>query len=164
MKLEKKPGEFVIIDQFIDLVSRPMTFFDGTFSSNFKGKSVKGVQHTDMTYPYSSDIREIFIKLIPEFPEEKFHEHGTYVMFNGPRFETSAEINMFSNFGDVVGMTGAPEVILARELGLEYASLNLITNYGAGIQSSVAHEEVIKVFEKKVEILKKILIKAIRLL
>jgi len=159
-----KPGDFVIIDQFIDIVSGPHTFFDGNFEPEIDGKKKKGVQHTDMTYPYSRKIREILIKSIAQFPSENYHKQGCYVMFNGPRFETAAEINMFKQFGDVVGMTGAPEVILARELNLEYASINLVTNFGAGIQALVTHEEVMKVFEEKLEILKKILIKSITFL
>jgi 5'-methylthioadenosine phosphorylase len=161
LKKKMKPGDFVVIDQFIDIVSGPHTFFDGRFEVEIDGTKFKGVQHTDVTSPYNYELREILIQSISQFPEETCHTHGCYVMFNGPRFESAAEINMFKNFGDVVGMTGAPEVILSRELNIDYASINMVTNYGAGIQSSVSHGEVIEIFEKKIDILKKILIKAL---
>lgn len=58
---------------------------------------------------------------------------GTYVQTSGPRFETRAEIRVLAGWGQVVGMTLANEATLARELGLEYASLCLIDNYANGI-------------------------------
>lgn len=164
LKMEIKPGEFVVLDQFIDLVSGPITFFDGHFETTVNNKLKKGVVHTDVTNPYSDSLRSSLIKSFEFFPEEKYHSKGTYVMFNGPRFETSAEISMFKNFGDVVGMTGAPEIVLSRELEMEYASLNLVTNYAAGLQKEISHSEVIELFNKKVKVIQKILSKTLDIL
>ena len=60
---------------------------------------------------------------------------GVYMWFSGPSFETPAEIRMAGLMGaDAVGMSVAPEVILARRLGLKVGAVSLITNYGAGYQ------------------------------
>ena len=166
LKQEIKPGEFVLIDQFIDLVSGPITFFEGDFGVNINNELKNGVVHTDMTPPYSEKVRLALQKALENFPEEKFHPKGCYVMFNGPRFESSAEIAMFKNFGDVVGMTGAPEAILSRELGLDYGSLNVVTNFAAGLntQREISHVEVIELFNTKVQIIQKILKKTLDLI
>lgn len=164
LKYDIKPGEFVVLDQFIDLVSGPITFFDGSFEVSINGKTKKGVVHTDVTNPYSESLREKLITALKTFDDEIYHKKGCYVMFRGPRFETSAEITFFKDVGDVVGMTGAPEVILARELGMEYASLNLVTNYAAGLQREITHTEVIELFDKKVKVIQRILLKTLEIL
>ncbi|HLQ03739.1 MAG TPA: hypothetical protein VK114_02975, partial [Nitrososphaerales archaeon] len=72
-----------------------------------------------------------------------------YVCAEGPRYESAAEIRMFKLMGgDVVGMTGVPEVVLARELGLRYSSIAIATNWAAGIQGKVSHEEVVGVMKE----------------
>lgn len=165
LKQDIKPGNFVIIDQFIDLTSGPITFFDGNFQVTVGGKVKEGVVHTDMTSPYSENLRKALKKSLETFPAEEFHSKGCYVMFQGPRFETTAEIAMMKNFGDVVGMTGVPEVVLARELEMEYASLNIVTNFGAGMTSSpISHQEVIEIFNKKVKTVQDILKKTLEFL
>jgi 5'-methylthioadenosine phosphorylase len=164
LKKEIKPGEFIIIDQFIDIVSPPTTFFEGEFEAKINNNIKKGVVHTDMTNPYSESIRKSFEISLSHFPEEKFHPRGCYVMFKGPRFESSAEISMFKNFGDVVGMTGVPEVILARELEIEYGTINLVTNYAAGLQNEITHKEVIELFNKKISVIQKIINKTIEII
>jgi len=60
---------------------------------------------------------------------------GVYVCAEGPHLESPAQIRMMRQFGDVVGMTGYPEVVLARELGLCYASLCIVTNEACGMKS-----------------------------
>ena len=164
LKSEIRPGHFVIIDQFIDLVSGPITFFDGDFKVTVNNKVKSGVVHTDVTSPYSENVRLSLIQTMKFFPDEIYHPHGCYVMFKGPRFETSAEISMFKDYGDVVGMTGAPEAILAKELEIEYASLNVVTNYAAGLQKEISHIEVMELFNTKVKIIQKIIRKSLDLL
>ncbi len=62
------------------------------------------------------------------------HPCGVYICTEGPRFETRAEIAMFAQWGaDIVGMTGVPEVALAAELEMNYASICIVTNYAAGM-------------------------------
>jgi 5'-methylthioadenosine phosphorylase len=63
---------------------------------------------------------------------------GTYVATNGPRFETPAEIKMYAQVGgDVVGMTGVPEVVLAREMEIHYAAVAHSINWAAGINPKI---------------------------
>lgn len=135
------PGDFVILDQFLDFTkSRPVTFYEDEGC----------VVHTDVTEPYCPDMRGC-IKAIG-IEGITVHEKGTYVCVEGPRFETAAEIKMFAMLGgDVVGMTSVPECVLARELGMCYASVAVVTNYAAGISKSpITHVEVVD-HMKKVE-------------
>jgi 5'-methylthioadenosine phosphorylase len=68
---------------------------------------------------------------------------GVYVCTEGPRYESPAEVRMFRSLGcDVVGMTGLPEAVLSRELGLCYASICYITNMAAGLGPSISAEEI----------------------
>jgi len=93
-----------------------------------------------------------------------FHEKGTYVTMNGPRYETKAEINMLKILGgDIVGMTGTPEVILANEMKICYASIGIVTNFAAGISDKkISHEEVIEMMDQKIPVLKKVIFEVIK--
>ena len=117
-------GDFVLIDDFIDFTTgRPSTFFDEP------GK----VTHTDMTDPYDSDLRQRLANAAAS-AQVPMHVGGTYCATNGPRFETKAEIAMMRMVGGtLVGMTGCPEVVLANELGLRYASVGVVSNAAAGL-------------------------------
>ncbi len=139
--LRKKigPGDFVLADQFLDFTkSRPSTFF-------YEGGCVV---HTNVTEPYCAELRECLAEVMPH--KHRLHKKGTYVCAEGPRFETAAEIRMYAALGgDVVGMTGVPECVLARELGICYACVAVVTNYAAGISDEpVSHEEVLEEMEK----------------
>mgnify|MGYP000859092925 FL=1 len=154
LNLNMKPGDFVIIDQFIDFTdSREITFFD----------TPGNVVHTDMTEPYCEYLRTL-IKEVMTSLNLSFHEKGTYVTMNGPRYETKAEINMLKILGgDIVGMTGTPEVILANEMKICYASIGIVTNFAAGISDKkISHEEVIEMMDKKIPILKKVIFEVIK--
>lgn len=135
------PCDFVLVDQFLDFTkTRKSTFYEGRF---------RGVEHVDMTNPYCPSARECLFKKAQELGLA-IHEKGCYVCTEGPRFETAAEIRMFQQLGgDLVGMTSVPEVVLAREAGICYASLCLVTNYAAGISETLlTHEEVLEVTQK----------------
>lgn len=123
MRVHMRPGDLVLPNQFIDFTrSRPFTFYDG-------GEA--GVRHVDVSEPYCPNLRARFMDT---FGENAAHLEATYVCTEGPRFETPAEIQMFERLGgDLVGMTGVPEVVLAREAGLCYLSICIVTNYAAGI-------------------------------
>jgi 5'-methylthioadenosine phosphorylase len=88
---------------------------------------------------------------------------GVYVATEGPRFETPAEIRAFRLLGgDVVGMTGVPEVVLARELDLCYTTVSLVTNFAAGLsQAPLTHQEVLEVMANTVAHLRAILLEAL---
>ena len=130
------PGHLVLMDQFIDFTKgRVQTFYEG---------GEVGVLHVDMTEPYCSQLGQQILANCP--PQVKIHKEGTYVCTEGPRFETPAEIRMFAQWGgDLVGMTSVPEVVLARELGMCYAGIAMVTNYAAGISENfLTHQEVVE--------------------
>jgi 5'-methylthioadenosine phosphorylase len=140
LRKKMRPGDFVFADQFLDFTKcRPSTFFEEEGC----------VVHTDMTEPYCPGIRASGIATAGA-EGIRLHKKGTYACTEGPRFETPAEIRMFAALGaDVVGMTGVPECVLAKELGMCYACLCVVTNYAAGISGhSLSHEEVIEEMEK----------------
>jgi 5'-methylthioadenosine phosphorylase len=135
------PGSRVVIDQFIDCTkSRILTFYEG--EEGF-------VVHTDFSEPYCPEVRKSILEAGKDLKQEVI-DGGCYICAEGPRFETPAEIKMMEKWGgDLVGMTNVPEVVLAREAGLCYATIALPTNYGAGIsETPLTHEEVLAEMEK----------------
>ncbi|MDN5346614.1 MAG: 5-methylthioadenosine phosphorylase [Clostridia bacterium] len=148
------PGNLALVDQFLDFTkSRPMTFFEG-------GET--GVVHIDMTEPYCPELRRTLAEAASSIPGLIVHRSGTYVCTEGPRFETPAEIEMFRRLGgDIVGMTGVPEVVLAREAGICYAAVAVITNYAAGLAGvALSHAEVVAKVGQQSGSLKELLLKA----
>jgi 5'-methylthioadenosine phosphorylase len=134
LKDDLPPGSFALMEGFLDFTKvRAQTFFE-------TGKVV----HTDMTYPYSQEITKILAAEIAAIGLP-VHTREVYVCTEGPRFESPQEVRMYAAMGgSVVGMTGLPEVTLAREAGLQYQTIALVTNYAAGISSSLlTHKEVL---------------------
>lgn len=121
-----KAGDIVLLDQIIDLTAgRAATFFDA-----------QEVVHIDFTEPFCGDLRGLLAAAAGDAGITVV-DRGTYVCTNGPRLETAAEIRMFAGMGaDVVGMTMMPEAVLARELGICFAGIAVVTNMAAGIGSS----------------------------
>ena len=121
---EMIPTSLAIPDQIIDYTySREHTFFDGIEGN---------VTHIDFTYPYCQKLRA---GLITAAKTSNLHVSpiGTYGCTQGPRLESAAEITRMERDGcDLVGMTGMPEASLAKELGLNYAALAVMANWGAG--------------------------------
>lgn len=151
---EFEPGDAVIIDQFIDFTrKRPYTFYDG---------GERGVVHTDFSQPYCPELRQLLVESA-ETESIEAHDGGTYICTEGPRFETPAEIQMFRQWGaDVVGMTNVPEVVLAREAGLCYAVVSLVSNWAAGIQERpLTHEQHLEVMAQHGEKLKALFVRAL---
>ncbi|MGQ9541627.1 MAG: S-methyl-5'-thioinosine phosphorylase [Armatimonadota bacterium] len=136
-----KPGDFVLVSDFIDFTrERPLTIFDRPGE----------VVHTDFTHPYCPEIRQV-LKHTAESLDIPVHLAATYLCADGPRYETPAEIRMFALWGaDVVGMTGVPEVVFARELGMCYATVAIVTNWAAGMSPSrLSHQEVVEVMASR---------------
>ncbi len=157
LNLEMRPGEFIIVDQFIDFTkNRVQTFF---------AAGENGFAHLDMTNPYCPELREILITAAQAL-DLPVKTKGTYVCTEGPRFETPAEIKMYSHIGgDLVGMTTVPEVILAREAEICYATVAMVTNFAAGISPTpLTHAEVLAALRQNNENLKKIIIKTVELI
>jgi len=149
-----KPGHFVLTDQFLDFTkNRITTFYEG---------GDRPVAHLDVTNPYCPELRDILQKVGTE-QGLTIHNGGTYVCTEGPRFETPAEIKMFHMLGgDTVGMTNVPEVNLANEAEMAYATISMITNYAAGIsESALTHAEVVEMMGNMAAQLKSLILGAI---
>jgi len=133
-----KPKDLIFTDQFIDFTKhRDLTYFDDK------------VVHTPMAEPFCPKLREILIAGAKNL-KIPHHEKGTCITIEGPRFSTRAESFLFKNFGaDIVNMTTVPEVILARELGICYASIAMATDYDSWKEGeeSVTWEIVLKTME-----------------
>ena len=122
------PGVLVLPDQIVDYThSRKATFFEG---------SENPVIHVDFTLPYSAPLRAALLAAAARCGEPLV-DGGVYACTQGPRLETAAEIERIArDGGDMVGMTGMPEAVLAREAGLAYATLGVVVNHAAGRGSS----------------------------
>ncbi|MFN4264092.1 MAG: S-methyl-5'-thioinosine phosphorylase [Thioalkalivibrionaceae bacterium] len=122
---EMLPGSIAVPDQIIDYTwSRANTYFEGDHLDE--------VVHVDMTEPYDARMRDELIAAAGRV-EAPCVDFGTYCATQGPRLETAAEINRLErDGGHMVGMTGMPEAVLAREQGLRYACLAVMANWGAG--------------------------------
>ena len=143
---ELKPGTFLAPDDFLDFTHhRPVTFYD------------QRTGHVDVTQPYCPHLRKVLLN------SGEVVDGGVYVCVEGPRFETPAEIRMFRQLGGtVVGMTGLPEVVLARELSMCYATVCMISNYAASIsQDKVTIDEVFQIMEEKKKQLTNLLMESI---
>ncbi|WP_206605637.1 S-methyl-5'-thioinosine phosphorylase [Pelagibaculum spongiae] len=119
-----KNADLAIPDQLIDYTwGRSSTFFE---------KNLEDVVHVDFGEPYCPNLRDglgqAACKMGIQVPMQM-----TYGATQGPRLETRAEIDRMERDGcDLVGMTGMPEAVLARELGMNYANLSVVVNMAAG--------------------------------
>lgn len=127
---ELGPGSLVVPDQLIDRTSgRSDTFFDA-FES--------GPKHTPFADPYEEVARRALLAAAPDAVDG-----GTVVVINGPRFATRAESRWYRSMGaTLINMTQYPEATLARELGLAYAALGLVTDHDAGVDGEPGVEPV----------------------
>ncbi len=153
LKAEIEPGDLVFCDQFVNFTTgRKDTFYDGPVTT-----------HVGMAQPYCPQMRKVAVEVAGRLGL-KFHSRGTVVVIQGPRFSTTAESRFFSRQGwDVINMTQYPEVVLAREQELCYLNISLATDFDAGLEGNpdvkpVSHEEVVKVFEKNMEELRKLIV------
>jgi len=147
-----EPGDFVICDQFVDRTTgREDTFFDGP-----------ELYHISAAEPYCPELRKLAYETANELGIP-VHEKGTVVVIQGPRFSTKAESRWYSKMGwEVINMTQYPECILAKELGICYVNIALITDYDVGLEgrsdiAAVTQEEVYRVFKANNEKVKKLI-------
>lgn len=124
IRSDLKPGDVIIPHQIIDYTwGRKSTFHEGSDCA---------VTHIDFTEPYDQALRTKLIAAA-EKAGIAVSDSAVYAATQGPRLETAAEINRLERDGaDVVGMTGMPEAVLARELGVPYAAISVVANYAAG--------------------------------
>lgn len=160
LRQEYKVGDLIILDQFIDRTFlRHNTFYSGN------KEDPKGVLHIPMGHPFCEETRKVMIAATKELAFD-FHEAGTMVIIEGPRFSTKAESKMFALWGgDLVGMTTVPEVTLAKEAGICYSSVAMVTDYDAWKdEDHVTVEQVYQTLKKNADKATKVLIKAVSLL
>jgi 5'-methylthioadenosine phosphorylase len=161
LREEHGPGTLLIPDQLVDRTkSRTQTYFDG---EPLADGSVPTVVHLPFADPYCETGRQACLSAAREHGWDAV-DGGTLCVVEGPRFSTRAESRWHAAQGwDVVGMTGHPEAALARELGLCYASLTLVTDLDAGAETGegVSHEEVLRVFGENVGRLRTVLFDAV---
>ncbi|MFI5936658.1 S-methyl-5'-thioadenosine phosphorylase [Actinoplanes sp. NPDC051494] len=142
LRRDLPPGSFVLPDQVVDRTSgRAGTYFDET------------VEHVSFADPYCASGRSAALSAARDLAIECV-DGGTMVVIEGPRFSTRAESRSFAAAGwSLVNMTGMPEAVLARELGLCYTPLALVTDVDAGVDAGegVTQEEVYAVFARNVE-------------
>ena len=137
---EFKPGEIVVVDQFIDFTkTREYTFFD-------EGKTV----HVSMADPFCPEMNDMFVKAAKK-AKIACHTKGTYVCVEGPRFSTRAESTMYRAFADVIGMTVVPECQLAREMEMCYTSLAMITDYDVWADEPVDTKTILKTMAENMD-------------
>lgn len=149
LKENFKPRDIIIPDQFIDFTKkREYTFYD------------KETVHVSLADPFCPELRKLFIKEANKL-RILTHAAGTYACVEGPRFSTRAESKFYRNFGDIIGMTLVPEVVLARELEMCYLSLAAITDYDVWQEKPVDFKEILKTMKGNLEKIKKILAVAI---
>ena len=130
----------MIIDDFINSVSdNPLR---GANDERF------GPRFPDMSEPYSLELR----KKAKEFANRLGIEtkNGVYTLFQGPYYETAAEIRMYARAGsDAIGMSTVPETIAANYIGIQTLGISCITNMATGLRTgNHSHEEVVAIAEK----------------
>ncbi len=146
-----KPGDLVVIDQFIDRThGRQSTFYDN-------GK----VCHISVADPFCPDLRKILIETGKSLGFA-LHEKGTIVCVNGPRFSTRAESFLFKSWGcHTINMTLVPECVLAREAEICYAAIAMVTDYDCWKDHNVSIEEIVATMKQNEAKVKKMLVEAI---
>lgn len=124
IRADMQPGAIAVPHQIIDYTwGRKNTFFEG---------GEQPVMHIDFTEPYSAHLRRRILDAARACGEA-VAEDAVYATSQGPRLETAAEIDRLERDGaDVVGMTGMPEAALAREAGVDYATIAVVANHAAG--------------------------------
>lgn len=143
-----KPGELVIVDQFIDFTkTRDYSFYDS-------GQ----VCHISMADPMCQELRKIAIEAANE-TGVAYHPKGTTLCIEGPRFSTRAESLFFKNVmqADIIGMTLVPECVLAREKEICYLSIAAATDYDAWYGEPVNNHAVIETMKKNLVSIRKLL-------
>ncbi|MCW2848374.1 MAG: 5-methylthioadenosine phosphorylase [Marmoricola sp.] len=142
---ETQPSTLVVPDQLVDRTTgRVQTYID------------TGAAHAPFADPYCPDLRSALV----DAAGDDVIDGGTMVVIEGPRFSTRAESQSYAEAGwTVVNMTGHPEAVLARELGVCYATIALVTDLDAGVsaEDSVDQAQVFALFEKHIGRLKELL-------
>jgi len=136
LKEEYPPTSFVIVDQFIDWTKgkRERTFFNNGF-----------VGHVSVAEPIEKELQKMIVDVCKEV-EINYGNGGSYICIEGPQFSSKAESNIYRGFGaSVIGMTNVPEAYLAKEAGIAYATIAMVTDYDCWKEEHCTLDEIMKV-------------------
>jgi 5'-methylthioadenosine phosphorylase len=162
MREEIRPGDLVIVDQFIDRTrQRPSSFFG-------QGIAV----HVSMAEPISAQLAEALYRAATDEigargTTERVHRGGTYLVMEGPQFSSKGESRMYRSWGvDVIGMTNMPEAKLAREAEISYATVAMATDYDCWheTEDAVSVDAVVAIVRKNSDIARHLVMRAVKLL
>ena len=141
LKEEIKPGDIVLPEQFIDWTKglRKRSFFEGGV-----------VGHVSVADPVNKDLMSRLFEH-QNATKAKIHKGGTYVCIEGPQFSTKAESQMYRGLdASIIGMTNVPEAFLAKEAGMAYATIALVTDYDCWKDSNCSVEDIMAVLKDNV--------------
>lgn len=145
------PGDLIVADDFVDQTTDRDG--DGT---------VVGGQLLIMRDPICSEGREALTVAARRLaPERRLFTRGTYVVTEGPRFESPAEIRHLQSMGDIVGQSLSPEVWLARDIGACYAGIYVVVNYGEGVVRDWEHDVLTRIFHEDSDLIGRVLLAAL---
>ncbi len=145
------PGDLVVVDDFVDMTT-----------DRDRYGVVAGDHLLIMRDPVCESGREALVSAARRHaPERRLFTRGTYVVTEGPRFESPAEIRFLQTLGDVVGQSFCPEVWLARDIGACYTGLYLIVNYGEGVVREWEHDVLAQIFREDAGLMGRILLDAL---
>ncbi|TPP63518.1 S-methyl-5'-thioadenosine phosphorylase [Fasciola gigantica] len=172
-----QPGDFLILDQFYDRTfGREQSFYTG------RKPCLEGVLHIPVGEPFCEETRKVLIEACrkltltvwdrdqgvpPKSAHPCVHTRGSGLTINGPRFSSRLESQIHQSWGiDTVNMTLIPEVVLAREAGLSYSSMAIVTDYDSwkldAVEVSV--DNVLEEFRRCVDKVKNVFIEAVKLI
>jgi 5'-methylthioadenosine phosphorylase len=155
LKAEIGRGDFIVPNQFIDFTKHRIN----TFHDDFSG----GMHHEVMADPFDPKLSSLLYSVASEMGF-RVHQDKTLVTIEGPRFSTRAESRMFIMWGaDIINMTVATEAALAKEAGIPYAVIAMSTDYDCWKEDErmPAWQDILAVFHKNVDNVKKILLETI---
>ena len=145
------PGDLVVVDDFVDMTT-----------DRDRYGVVAGDHLLIMRDAVCAAGREALVAAARRrAAERRVFTRGTYVVTEGPRFESPAEIRFLQTLGDVVGQSFCPEVWLARDIGACYAGVYLIVNYGEGVVREWEHEVLAQIFHEDAGLMGRILLDAL---
>jgi 5'-methylthioadenosine phosphorylase len=145
------PGDLIVADDFVDQT----TDRDGD-------GMIVGDHLLIMRDPTCADGRAALAAAARRLaPERRLFTRGTYVVTEGPRFESSAEVRHLQSMGDIVGQSFSPEVWLARDIGACYAGLYVVVNYGEGVVREWDHDVLARIFRDDADLIGRVLLAAL---
>jgi 5'-methylthioadenosine phosphorylase len=138
LKEEFPPTTFVMVDQYIDWTKggRERTFFNNGF-----------VGHVSVANPVEIGLQKLLVAASKEVGV-KTGDGGSYICIEGPQFSSKAESNIYRSFGaSVIGMTNVPEAYLAKEAGMAYATIAMVTDYDCWKEEHCTLEAIMEVMK-----------------